>query len=172
MMPFTAAKLGAVQGRAIMAAAGTGSTADSVDAVFRPVLGPVSGGCFRISGIFDRWSKNRRQSGFSSLLTVIIASVIKYELASCRNHKRDRTIASLNANFQSPEFREEAGPRPVRIARADDYSISDHETLKDINAVILYEDWEEGLTKILRAMKLDDPDHRRTLHLIDLIRYH
>jgi HEAT repeats/HEAT repeat len=52
------------------------------------------------------------------------------------------------------------------------HSISDHETLKDINAVMLYEDWNDGLTKILRSMKLGDPDHRRTLHLIDLIRYH
>ena len=45
----------------------TGSTADSVDAVFRPVLGPVSGGCFRISGIFApprlRPVRNERRLG-------------------------------------------------------------------------------------------------------------
>ena len=52
------------------------------------------------------------------------------------------------------------------------HSISDHETLRDINAVRLDQDWEKGLSSILRAMKLDDPAHRRALHLIDLIRYH
>ena len=32
------------------------------------------------------------------------------------------------------------------------HSISDHETLKDINAVLLYEDWNRGVEKILQAM--------------------
>jgi hypothetical protein len=33
------------------------------------------------------------------------------------------------------------------------HSISDHETLRDINAIRLYEDWDKGLQNILRAMK-------------------
>jgi len=37
------------------------------------------------------------------------------------------------------------------------HGISDHETLSDIQAVKLYENWDDGLRKILRAMKLDDP---------------
>jgi hypothetical protein len=52
------------------------------------------------------------------------------------------------------------------------HSISDHEALKDINAVKIFEDWSSGITKILRAMRLDDPIHRRALHLIDSIRHH
>jgi hypothetical protein len=39
--------------------------------------------------------------------------------------------------------------------------ISDSETLRDIQAVTLYEDWDEGLRKIVRAMRLYDPDHPR-----------
>jgi hypothetical protein len=63
---------------------------------------------------------------------------------------------------------------PVLINETEipSHNISDHETLKDINAIMLFENWDEGLSKILRAMKLDDPDFRRALHLIDLIRYH
>ena len=53
-----------------------------------------------------------------------------------------------------------------------EHRISDDEALKEINAVKLFDDWQEGLKKILRAMKLDDPDHRRVLHLIDMIRHH
>jgi hypothetical protein len=53
-----------------------------------------------------------------------------------------------------------------------EHDISDHETLADINAIALYEDWDAGLQKIFRAMNLDNPDHRRALHLIDLIKYH
>ncbi|HEX3414938.1 MAG TPA: HEAT repeat domain-containing protein [Stellaceae bacterium] len=52
------------------------------------------------------------------------------------------------------------------------HSISDYETLKDINAVMIFENWNTGLTKILKAMRLDDPDYRRVLHLIGLIKYH
>jgi tetratricopeptide (TPR) repeat protein len=52
------------------------------------------------------------------------------------------------------------------------HSISDYETLKDINAAMIFEDWNTGLTKILQAMRLDDPDYRRVLHLIGLIKYH
>lgn len=52
------------------------------------------------------------------------------------------------------------------------HTISDHETLADINTVRLFDDWNDGLRKIVRAMKLEDPEHRRILHLIDLIRYH
>jgi tetratricopeptide (TPR) repeat protein len=33
------------------------------------------------------------------------------------------------------------------------HSISDHETLRDINAIRLYEDWDKGLQNVLRAMK-------------------
>jgi hypothetical protein len=51
--------------------------------------------------------------------------------------------------------------------------ISNRETLENIQAVELFRgDWNEGVIKILHAMKLDDPDHRRVLHLIELIRYH
>lgn len=32
-------------------------------------------------------------------------------------------------------------------------NISDHGTLRDINAVALYEDWGEGITRIIRAMQ-------------------
>jgi HEAT repeat protein len=37
---------------------------------------------------------------------------------------------------------------------------------------MIFEDWNTGLTKILQAMRLDDPDYRRVLHLIGLIKYH
>ena len=53
-----------------------------------------------------------------------------------------------------------------------DHQIGDDTTIKDINAVKLFDDRQEGLQKTLRAMKLDDPDHRRALHLIDMIRHH
>jgi hypothetical protein len=52
------------------------------------------------------------------------------------------------------------------------HSISDHETLKDINAIRLFDDWDAGVTKILRAINLDDPDYRHILHLVDLIIHH
>jgi hypothetical protein len=48
---------------------------------------------------------------------------------------------------------------PVLLNETDipSHAISDHETLKDINSVRLFEDWDSGVKKILRAMKLDDP---------------
>ena len=63
---------------------------------------------------------------------------------------------------------------PVLINKTEipAHNISDHETLKDINAVKLYGDWPGGIKRILRAMKRNDPDYRRVLHLIDLIRHH
>ena len=52
------------------------------------------------------------------------------------------------------------------------HRISDHETLKDINTIALYKDWDQGLAMILRAMKLEDDDYRRALYLVDAIKYH
>jgi hypothetical protein len=52
------------------------------------------------------------------------------------------------------------------------HTISDHETLKDINAVMLFDQWDNGVRDIIRAMKIDDPEFRRTLHLLELIKYH
>ncbi|MDX9708496.1 MAG: HEAT repeat domain-containing protein [Trichloromonas sp.] len=52
------------------------------------------------------------------------------------------------------------------------YSISDHEELSDIQTVKIYQNWDEGITKILRAMMLDNPNYARAVHLIDLINYH
>lgn len=63
-------------------------------------------------------------------------------------------------------------PVLINDTHIPDHRISGHETLKAINAVKLFDDWQEGLRKILRAMNLDDPDHRRAMHLIDLIRHH
>ena len=51
------------------------------------------------------------------------------------------------------------------------HRISSHENLKDINAVLLYKNWNEGITSILRTMMLDEPTHRRIFHLIDLLNY-
>ena len=51
-------------------------------------------------------------------------------------------------------------------------SISDHEYLEDIQAIPLYENWDEGVLKILKSMGLIDPDYRRISHLIDLIKDH
>jgi HEAT repeats len=63
---------------------------------------------------------------------------------------------------------------PVLLNETDipTHSVSDHETLRDINAIRLYEDWDKGLQNILRAMTLNDPAYRRALHFLDLIRYH
>jgi hypothetical protein len=46
------------------------------------------------------------------------------------------------------------------------HEISDHETLRDLNTVALYEDWNAGLNAILRAMRLDDPVSARIHSLI------
>jgi hypothetical protein len=48
-------------------------------------------------------------------------------------------------------------PVLVNATEIPSHSISDHETLNDIQAVKFYENWDDGLKKILRAMKLDDP---------------
>ena len=63
---------------------------------------------------------------------------------------------------------------PVFVNKAEipSLNISDRETLDDIHAISLYADWDVGLRDILRSMRLDDPDHRRALYLIDLIRHH
>ena len=49
--------------------------------------------------------------------------------------------------------------------------ISDNETLKDLTPSD-YLKIGRGLKDLLISMKLGDPDHRRVLHLLELIRYH
>jgi len=63
---------------------------------------------------------------------------------------------------------------PVFLNKTDipSHDISNHETLADINTVALFADWDAGVLDILRAMRLDDPEHRRVVHLISLIRHH
>jgi len=52
------------------------------------------------------------------------------------------------------------------------HPISGHESLKDIHAHKLFENWNEGINKILQIMNLDDPDCRRLLHFIELLKYY
>ncbi|AGA92417.1 HEAT repeat-containing protein (plasmid) [Thioflavicoccus mobilis 8321] len=52
------------------------------------------------------------------------------------------------------------------------HRISSSETLREINAIRLFPDWQLGIKNILRAMKLEDPTVRRVLHLTNLVRYH
>ena len=63
---------------------------------------------------------------------------------------------------------------PVLINQTEipSHTISDHETLKDINAVMMFDQWDNGVKDIIRAMKIDYPEFRRTLHLLNLIKYH
>ena len=52
------------------------------------------------------------------------------------------------------------------------HPISDHENINDINAVKLFNNWDNGIIMILQAMNLADDNCRRVLQLIDLIKNH
>jgi HEAT repeat protein len=47
--------------------------------------------------------------------------------------------------------------------------ISSVEDLSDLNVVKLYEDWNKGITSILRVLEYDNPDLARVWHLIDIV---
>jgi hypothetical protein len=83
-------------------------------------------------------------------------------------HKRQETYAHDELRLAIDRLRKMPRNRvwfiPVLIDDTDIplHRISDDETLRDINAVRLFDDWHAGIQKLLRAMQVENSYHHTT----------
>jgi HEAT repeat protein len=90
-------------------------------------------------------------------------------------NERSKTYMNEELTLAIDELRKIASDKtwfiPVLINETDIPSrrISAVEDLRDLNAVKLYENWDEGIRRILRVLQYDDPAYARVWHLLDML---
>jgi HEAT repeat protein len=96
---------------------------------------------------------------------------------ACFSHEysqRDRTYMSEEITVAIDELRLRPSDRtwfiPVLLNETtiSTRQISNSEYLEDIQAIKLYEDWNDGISRILKVLKYDDPIQARLWHLIEI----
>src|SRR4051812_39299294 len=94
---------------------------------------------------------------------------------SKESNKRDKSYMYEELTVAIDELRERPSDRtwfiPILINETAIPSrrISNAEDLSDIQALRLYENWNDGVVRILRVMKYDDPVSARIYSLIDAL---
>jgi HEAT repeat protein len=90
-------------------------------------------------------------------------------------NERDKTYMNEELTLAIDELRERPSDKtwfiPILIneARIPSRRISNAEDLSALQATMLYEDWESGINRILRALRYDDPALARIWQLVDIV---